>query len=64
MKPNDLALVATYEDEEALRRYAEHPDHLPVVELSRRLCQHIVAVDYATHRNRTMQESSGENERP
>lgn len=44
----DLALVATYEDEEALRRYAEHPDHLPVVELSRRLCQHIVAVDYVT----------------
>jgi hypothetical protein len=42
----DLALVAVYEDEAALRRYAEHPDHLPVVEQSRKICQHIVAVDY------------------
>ena len=67
----DLALVATYEDEEALQRYAEHPDHLPVVELSRQLCQHIVAVDYVAIRpkatpsfpNRMKQEPGGGDER-
>ncbi len=41
-----LALVSTFPDEEALRRYAEHPEHVVVAERGRALCESIVAVDY------------------
>jgi quinol monooxygenase YgiN len=42
----DLALISVYADEQALERYAQHPDHLPVVEHSKKICESVVAVDY------------------
>ena len=42
----DLVLVATYDDLEALQTYATHPDHVPVVELLKTLCDSIGSVDY------------------
>jgi hypothetical protein len=42
----DVALVSVFADEAALARYAVHPDHLPVVEHSKKICESVVAVDY------------------
>jgi quinol monooxygenase YgiN len=42
----DLALISTYADLAALDRYAKHPDHLPVVERAREICQQVASVDY------------------
>ena len=42
----DLALVSTFADLAALGVYAKHPDHLPVVEKAKVICEQIAAVDY------------------
>jgi hypothetical protein len=42
----DLVLVATYDDLDALQTYATHPDHVPVAELLKVLCDAIGSVDY------------------
>jgi len=42
----DFALVASYEDVEALRRYQVHPAHLPVLERVRAMSASLVAVDF------------------
>jgi hypothetical protein len=42
----DLVLVATYDDLDSLKRYAEHPDHLPVIDLMKSVCESIGSVDY------------------
>jgi hypothetical protein len=42
----DLVLVATYDDLDALQAYATHPDHVPVAELLKVLCDGIGSVDY------------------
>jgi hypothetical protein len=42
----DLALVSTFQDLKALDTYAKHPEHVPVSELGRGLCESIVAVDF------------------
>jgi hypothetical protein len=41
-----VAVVADFDDLEEVRAYAEHPMHLPAVELSRELSEHIVSVDF------------------
>lgn len=40
------ALVFGFEDRAALDRYQTHPNHVPVVERARQICESIVAVDY------------------
>ena len=42
----DVALVFGFEDRAALDHYLNHPNHAPVVELVRQLCDSAVKVDY------------------
>ncbi len=42
----DLALVSAFADLAALGEYAKHPEHVPVVERAREICEQIAAVDY------------------
>lgn len=42
----DGALVSTFDDFDALGRYATHPDHLPVVEIMKQTCEAIGSVDF------------------
>ena len=41
-----VALILGFADCQALDHYASHPNHVPVVELARQLCESIVAVDF------------------
>ncbi len=41
-----VALIFTFPDRQALERYASHPNHLPVVERGRQICESIAAVDF------------------
>ena len=42
----DFALVSAFEDLDALKRYSEHPEHLPVLSLARYLSEMVLAADY------------------
>jgi hypothetical protein len=42
----DFALVALFANLQALERYQKHPEHLPVVQQIRSLCQSVVTVDF------------------
>lgn len=42
----DFALVSSFTDLEALKRYSEHPDHQSVVLLVRKLTERTLTVDY------------------
>lgn len=42
----DVAVVADFDSLDDVRTYAEHPEHLPVIELSRELSEHIASVDF------------------
>jgi hypothetical protein len=43
----DMALVADFADLAALERYGKHPDHQPVIQRSREICEQTAAVDYS-----------------
>jgi hypothetical protein len=42
----DLALDSTFANLAALGVYANHPDHQPVIELAKAICDQIAAVDF------------------
>jgi Stress responsive A/B Barrel Domain len=42
----DLALDSTFEDLVALGVYGKHPEHQPVIELAKTICDQIAAVDF------------------
>lgn len=42
----DFALVALFANEEALKRYQKHPEHLKVSEKIKKLCESVVTVDF------------------
>ena len=42
----DFALVSGFADLEAMERYQKHPDHLPVLEVVKRICSTVLAVDF------------------
>jgi hypothetical protein len=42
----DILLVVDLEDEEALKIYAGHPDHQPVLKRASEICQHVAVLDY------------------
>jgi hypothetical protein len=42
----DFALVSGFADLKAMERYQKHPNHLPVLELVKRLCSTVLAVDF------------------
>lgn len=42
----DVAVVADFDTLEDVEHYAGHPEHTAVVELSRRLSEHIASVDF------------------
>lgn len=43
----DFALVSLFANLPALERYLKHPEHLPVVERLRSLCESLVTVDFS-----------------
>jgi hypothetical protein len=42
----DFALVANFNDLDSLKRYQLHPDHIPVIQQVRSLCESILVVDF------------------
>jgi hypothetical protein len=42
----DLILSSEFSDEESLRRYQQHPEHIKVAELVGKVCEHRAVVDY------------------
>ncbi len=44
----DIVLTALFDDREGLKAYAEHRNHLPVVDKMRSLCSSSIVVDYET----------------
>jgi hypothetical protein len=42
----DVAVVADFDSLDDTRAYAEHPEHLPVIELSREHSEHIASLDF------------------
>ena len=44
----DLVLTAFFDDREGLKTYANHKNHIPVVEKMRSLCSSSIVVDYET----------------
>ena len=42
----DFALVSTFDDLDAMKRYQIHPDHQAVVRIVLELCESILAVDF------------------
>ncbi|MBS1256780.1 MAG: hypothetical protein MAG581_02607 [Deltaproteobacteria bacterium] len=44
----DFVLTTHFDDKEGLTAYAEHPNHLPVLETMRNLCSGSIVVDYVT----------------
>ena len=44
----DLVLTALFDDREALKTYANHKNHIPVIEKMRSLCSSSIVVDYET----------------
>jgi len=42
----DFALIATFTDLDSLKRYQVHPDHIPVIQKVRSLCDSILVVDF------------------
>ena len=43
----DFALVSLFSNLQALERYQKHPDHLPVVEKVKSMCESVITVDFA-----------------
>jgi hypothetical protein len=42
----DFGLVSGFADLKAMERYQKHPDHLRVVEVVKRICSAVLAVDF------------------
>ncbi|MFZ0613244.1 MAG: Dabb family protein [Desulfobacterales bacterium] len=42
----DYALIALFANEEALRRYQKHPEHVKVLEKLNALCENVITVDF------------------
>ncbi|SMC19079.1 Stress responsive A/B Barrel Domain [Desulfacinum hydrothermale DSM 13146] len=42
----DFGLVSSFKDLESLKRYQVHPEHVKVLEIVKRICDQIVAVDF------------------
>jgi len=42
----DIVLTAQFDNQEGLKIYAQHENHLPVVKIMRSLCTSSVVVDY------------------
>lgn len=42
----DVVLTTHFANSQDLQTYAEHPQHLPVVELVREICSHSIVIDY------------------
>jgi hypothetical protein len=45
-RSHDFALVSLFANPMALQRYQNHPDHLPVVEKIKAMCENVVTVDF------------------
>jgi hypothetical protein len=42
----DVVLIASFDDRQALDRYARHPDHQPVLQRTSEICESVAVVDY------------------
>ena len=45
-RSSDIVLTTHFDDMEGLKTYASHPVHQPVIDILRKLCSSISAVDY------------------
>jgi hypothetical protein len=43
----DFALVSLFANSQALERYQKHPEHLPVIEKVKTMCESVITVDFA-----------------
>jgi hypothetical protein len=59
----DYALVSLFANLPALERYQKHPEHLPVLERIRGLCENVVTVDFAAADARSSEAGTPEWER-
>lgn len=41
-----IGLVVRFENRESLEIYGPHPEHVPVTEMAKELCESVMAVDY------------------
>ena len=42
----DVVLIGSFDDREALDRYARHPEHQPVLQRTAQVCENVAVVDY------------------
>lgn len=42
----DIVLITHFDDQDGLANYAKHPNHLPVIDTMRELCERSVVVDF------------------
>jgi hypothetical protein len=42
----DFALVSSFDDVEAMKRYQTHPDHVIVINKVKAICDNVLAVDF------------------
>jgi stress responsive alpha/beta barrel protein len=42
----DVVLIASFDDRQALDRYARHPEHQPVLQRTAQVCENVAVVDY------------------
>jgi hypothetical protein len=59
----DFALVSLFTNLPALKRYQEHPDHLPVAARIQSMCSSIVTVDFAGSDSSAVEAGAAEWER-
>ncbi len=43
----DVVLIASFDNREALDRYARHPEHQPVLQRTAQVCESVAVVDYS-----------------
>ena len=51
----DFALVSLFANLDALKRYQQHPEHVQVLNRIKRLCENVIAVDFETKPEATIE---------
>ena len=51
-RSHDFAIVSLFVNPMALQRYQNHPDHLPVIEKVKAMCENVATVDFLRKRCR------------
>jgi hypothetical protein len=62
-RASDFALVSLFANIPALERYQNHPEHLPVLEMIKGLCESVVTADFSASDARSTEAGAPEWER-